>query len=344
VLYGAGGKGREVLRLLREADHEVAAFIDRRAIGTIDGVPVHSPDHRLVADLARGGTTAIVSVFNPHADPLEISQLLSDSGFSRVVGMVELRQMLPVSESYWLAREPEMAPPVEEARWLHGRVSDELSRSVLRQALRLRKFWKPESLRDVVTFDQYLPAGVPLIREEIRFVDGGAFDGDTLEFLSSHGCTFQAFAAFEPDPSNFAMLRRRVNDISPCREVSLWPCGLGRGLDQVRFRSVGNSASKIDDGGDVVVQIVALDEVMPGFHPTYVKLDIEGAEAAALEDMTKTLAESAPALAVCLYHKPPDLWELPRLVDRLLPNSRFYLRAHAWNHFELLLYAVPNKL
>ena len=59
------------------------------------------------------------------------------------------------------------------------------------------------------------------------------------------------------------------------------------------------------------------------------------------EGMAKTLAESRPTLAVCLYHKPDDLWVLPRLVDRFLPGCRFYLRAHRWSQFDLLLYAIP---
>jgi hypothetical protein len=80
---------------------------------------------------------------------------------------------------------------------------------------------------------------------------------------------------------------------------------------------------------------------MPSFNPSYVKLDIEGAEADALQGMANTIRSARPALAVCVYHRPADLWELPYLVDGLMPECRLYLRAHAWNGFELVLYAIP---
>lgn len=342
VMYGAGNKGRDVLRLLREAGHEVVACIDRRGAGEIDGVPVISPTDPEVGSLARAGATAVVSIFNYRVDPMEISEKLTAAGFSRVVGILELRQLLPVPETYWCGSEAEMTPPPGEAEWLDGRLADDQSREILRQSVALRRTWDPRWMRDVVTDDQFLPAGVPVCRENLRFVDGGAFDGDTIALLASIGCTFSAVAAFEPDPANFQAMGKRLAAFVPCREISLWPCGLGSGVGQVRFQGAGATSSRISDDGDTVIQIVGLDEVLPGFAPTYVKLDIEGAEGMALEGMAKTLAESRPALAVCLYHKPDDLWVLPRLVDRLMPGCSFYLRAHAWLHFELLLYAIPR--
>ena len=341
VLYGAGNKGRDVLRLLREAGHDVVACIDRRGTGTLDGLPVLAPGDPEVARLARGGSTAVVSIFNQLVDPLEIVEVLQGAGFGRVVEMLELRQLLPVPDTFWCGTTADMTPPPAEARWLESRLSDDLSRAVLRETVALRTTWNPRWLRGVVTDDQFFPAGVTIPRAGMRFVDGGAFDGDTLAFLDREGCTLAAVAAFEPDPVNFAALRARVAGLPPCREVSLWPCGLGDRLGQVRFHAGGSAASKISDDGKTVVQVVALDEVLPGFAPTYVKLDIEGAEGAALEGMAATLAAARPVLAVCLYHKPDDLWVLPRLVDRLLPGCRFYLRAHRWNQFELLLYAIP---
>jgi hypothetical protein len=112
----------------------------------------------------------------------------------------------------------------------------------------------------------------------------------------------------------------------------------------VRFRSQGLSSSSISPDGDAIIQILAFDECMPRFRPNYVKLDIEGAEASALKGMARTIQSSRPALAVCVYHKPADLWEIPMLIDELLPESNFYLRAHAWNGFDLVFYAVPHEM
>ena len=49
-----------------------------------------------------------------------------------------------------------------------------------------------------------------------------------------------------------------------------------------------------------------------------------------------------PALAVCLYHRPGHLWEIPLLLHSWSIGYKFYLRAYAANGFEWVLYAVAD--
>jgi FkbM family methyltransferase len=344
VLYGAGGKGRETLAILRNEGCEVAAIIDRTAVGQIDGIAIRKPDDPAIAALARADCPVIVTVFNPGADPLPIHDSLLALGFRQIIGMVEARQRAAANDAYWLSTAAAMTPPSETAVWLFDRLADDLSRHTLLEAISLRASWSPRLLRSPTPRDQYLPAGVPLRRAEVRFVDGGAFDGDTILSLVAAGFTFEAIAAFEPDPKNYATLTGRLAAARPCDELSVWPCGLDEMPQQVLFRADGLASSGIAADGNLLIQTVALDSALPMFRPTYVKLDIEGAESAALQGMAKTIRSSRPALAVCVYHKPADLWEIPMLVDDLLPDSDFYLRAHAWNGFDLVFYAEPREM
>jgi hypothetical protein len=73
----------------------------------------------------------------------------------------------------------------------------------------------------------------------------------------------------------------------------------------------------------------------------FIKLDVEGGEADALRGAHRTLISHRPVLAISCYHKPEDLWALPDLIDSLVPDYRFYLRQHAFNSFDLVLYAMP---
>jgi FkbM family methyltransferase len=344
VLYGAGNKGREVLHVLRSNGHTVDAFIDRRTLGEIDGVPVIAPDDPRVKRLALDGHTAIVSVFNFSIDPLEVHALLNTVGFRRVVGAVELRQHFQIGETYWLGSSAEMVPPAAIAKSLWQRFKDSESLSTLEDAIALRRTFDPRYLRRLSAFDQYAPSTVPTPRTALRFVDGGAYDGDTMLGLRKSGCEFEAVAAFEPDPQNYVRLARHARQGSFGRELLLFPCGLGSHTEQVRFRSQGLSSSAIAQDGESFIQVVAIDDCAPMFRPTYVKLDIEGAERSALKGMERTIRESRPALAICVYHKPSDLWEIPSILDESLPDATFYLRAHAWNGFELVLYAIPNEM
>ena len=71
------------------------------------------------------------------------------------------------------------------------------------------------------------------------------------------------------------------------------------------------------------------------------KLDIEGAEAAALRGMAGHLARR-PLLAVSAYHRPADLWELPELIAELYPRPVLRLRQHGHHAFDTVLYATPE--
>ena len=48
-------------------------------------------------------------------------------------------------------------------------------------------------------------------------------------------------------------------------------------------------------------------------------------------------------LAVAAYHKQADLWELPRLVRDMAPDYRLFLRPHAGEGFDAVLYAIPPE-
>ena len=73
-----------------------------------------------------------------------------------------------------------------------------------------------------------------------------------------------------------------------------------------------------------------------------VKMDIEGAEAEAIIGATELIKTSSPVLAICLYHKPKDLWELPLLINEINPNYDMYLRLYGSMGLELVLYCVPK--
>jgi len=72
---------------------------------------------------------------------------------------------------------------------------------------------------------------------------------------------------------------------------------------------------------------------------TALKLDIEGAEAAALAGAAAQIRQNRPGLAIAAYHRPADLFDLPRQIAGLDPTYRFALRHQThWTH-DSILYA-----
>lgn len=64
------------------------------------------------------------------------------------------------------------------------------------------------------------------------------------------------------------------------------------------------------------------------------KLDVERGELAALRG-------AARALALSVYHRPADMWELPAYARSMMPTHLLYLRTHAQEGIDTILYAAP---
>ncbi|MCL1925805.1 MAG: FkbM family methyltransferase [Syntrophorhabdaceae bacterium] len=73
--------------------------------------------------------------------------------------------------------------------------------------------------------------------------------------------------------------------------------------------------------------------------------DIAGmcAEFEALKGAENTIRRCKPKLAVCIYHKPSDVVEIPALIMNFFPEYKLYIRQHhARVLTEIVLYALPQ--
>lgn len=174
-------------------------------------------------------------------------------------------------------------------------------------------------------------------------VDGGAYTGDTLTELHLHHPELARAFAVEPDRRTFEKLRRYAEsapfEVTPFHGA-LWS-RTGNGIFSAsgnRNSSIFNTSyqSKTED-----VSLLTVDSLPIGEAVDYIKYDVEGAEYEAIIGSRRTVERYRPALAVSLYHRAKDLFEIPLLLHRLNPEYRFYLRRKyclpAW---ELTLYAV----
>jgi FkbM family methyltransferase len=239
---------------------------------------------------------------------------------------------------YWLVPRNYYVPFAEEMCRLSGLLADATSRRWLAGVLRMRLTDDYAALPEARTEDQYHPVDLPRWPEPLRFVDCGAFTGDTLAALESAGYRLDAVAAFEPDLANFNALAQVAGR---WQSASLFPCGVAERNCRVGFAAGHGGASHLDDASTERVVCVALDEALQGFRPNLIKMDVEGAEPLALRGAAQTIARDRPALAISVYHHPEHLWSIAFQIDAWRLGYRFYLRGHAQSSFDLVLYALP---
>jgi FkbM family methyltransferase len=346
VLFGAGGLGRKTLAEIDGTGLEPVCFADNDSAlhGTVvDGLPVLS-----AADaVARHGDSAVfvVTVF---LGPEDIAQQLTRLGARKVVPFFVLFWKYPgrylPHYAYDLPhRVIDAATEVCEAGELLG---DSASRREYLAQVGWRLNPLSSALPPHADGDIYFPGDLVTLRDDEVFVDCGGYDGDTLlSFVKRVGGRFRSAWIFEPDPRNLARLENTLDSLSSSvrDRVRLERLAVGSRSGSVGMR-LSDAASTVVGSGDVEVRCEPLDRVLGSQAPTYLKMDIEGAEVDALTGARGLIEQHRPVMAISAYHLQDHLWTIPLLLDSIVDHYRYeYRRYTRWPTDDLVLYAIPEE-
>lgn len=225
--------------------------------------------------------------------------------------------------------------------------SDDKSRQVF-NAVFSYPLLNPEDLSGIRTrIEQVCEPAQYFVNELVRitgdecFVDGGAYNGDTfLEFYKKSRGLYSHYYAFELCPTNFIALQK---NLVAHQNITLFNLGLWDKKDTIAFS--GNSAGSVIGRGEKHAEVIDLDSVLQSQRVTFIKMDIEGAELAALEGAKQIIKNQKPVLAISVYHRMNHFFEVPLLIKRMCPEYKIYLRQHAeiWCNeiLETVCYAIP---
>lgn len=175
--------------------------------------------------------------------------------------------------------------------------------------------------------------------EKEIFVDGGSYNLNTsLEFIDWSKNDYKKIYVFEPDLYCFNKCSRKSEELL-IKNIELVNCGLWNQSDELAFIGGGRGNSSINEAGNQKIELISLDEALIDEEVTFIKLDIEGSELEAIKGAKEIIRKFRPKIAVCLYHKPEDLWEIPRYILELVPDYKLYIRHYTTYLYETVLYA-----
>lgn len=171
------------------------------------------------------------------------------------------------------------------------------------------------------------------------YVDAGALDGGTAKYFLNH---FQGGFAyvFEPSPEQFEITREALRGYS---NAECFPFGLYDKNGTVNFTPTTDDdpgRAKIMEDGDISIEVRRLDDILGNRPVTFIKMDIEDSELAALRGAERIIRQQRPKLAICVYHKPEDMWEIPNFILNCHPDYKLYLRHYTMIEYETVLYAI----
>ena len=222
-------------------------------------------------------------------------------------------------------------------------LADEKSKEIFKSCF-IRKFNPLTKNFIMSSFNEnntYFPDDVIELTHNESFVDAGAYNGDTLEsFLKKVDNSFHCYYAFELDKKTYKKLLYTIEQIAVNDKIFAFNQGLWNKNDTVFYNSCEEDSSICENGEGGVV--VALDDKLANHTVTFIKMDIEGSELNALKGAANIIKIQKPKLAICIYHKLEDLWEIPLYILSLAPEYKFYIRHHSNYDYETVLYAIPG--
>ena len=284
----------------------------------------------------------ILGFFNAYVDVLDLKNKLTRIGFGSIITFLDFYDFFPeyFGDIYWLTDKNYLKDKTESLDEVKSLLEDNKSKIIFEEVVKFRTTLNYNALSSVDLDDQYFPNDIPKWKEPVNFIDLGAFNGDTIKLLNDK-YDINKIAAFEPDQENLQELIEFLKKLN--KESIIFPYATSDGIKKMNFDANAGAGSVVSEFGAETVTTISIDQSLILFNPTLIKMDIEGSEHETLIGAEQTIKLTRPGLAICLYHKPEDLFKIPLLLKKWNLNYTFYLRLHCYSSFDLVLYAIPNK-
>lgn len=341
LLYGAGSFGIEMLHHFRAAGVRPAAFLDQNAVTICarDGLPVYTAEG---APFRRNESVVIFCIVMDFSQRKAVLSWLRQLGYHAILEGQALRVLLVQPDDYFEETLAEYyRSRFDTIESVESLFEEPHSRTLYAQTIYAHAscdYSGCERLESPME-EQYFPSDILLSKGFNRFVDCGGYTGDTIQRLLDQVGSIDACAVFEPDSSNYIRMARNISRIRErINQRWLFPCAVSDGAERRQF-TAGTGSGALSSGGSETVQTVSLDLAIPDFHPTTIKMDIEGAEYSALQGAREIIAQDKPDLEICTYHAVNHIWGIPKLLHSWSLGYHFYLRNYNACTMETVLYA-----
>jgi FkbM family methyltransferase len=351
VLYGCGRGGVRFLKLLQtfRPGLEVICFIDSHKSGSVENLPVVSLNRFLENRSLRDSVTILATSLFWR----EIGTLLREQGIDDYLVVPR-----------WFFYPPEYNRRLSETE--RGELKPQLDKvmSLLThpEDRRLYRILAGDRTRFPSCFDAIsdFHYGSTLNQQYFDFIryekistmiDGGVFDGRNipgfLKRMKKNGTIY----GFEPNYKNY-LHGKFQEELKGNPGVNILPLGLWSQSREIRLTDSRDASAVVEidtmetgNTGLVSIDVVSIDDHVSTHKikkVDFIKLDIEGAELEALKGAKHTLTHHRPQLAISIYHKKEDIYQIPLYLDDILEDYEYRLGHYTPGFCESIWYGMPR--
>lgn len=330
VIYGAGAFGKEICTVLKAHNIYPKSFLDINKIGTLEGIEINHPDAYRYKN-----SVVIFSIVLNKSKRIKIEEYIKEIGFSKIIDGQIIRAMYIELQgehtyNYFKTKQNEITKPL---LYLEDNESKNLYvKNIVSHITRdyTNCFESDEAV-------QYFIKSVPFKKGFTKFVDCGAYNGDT--FLEWESCANinDTYIGFEPILESYALLSKTISEKTI--QATVVPAAVSDETKFIKFTNMLGSSST-DVNGNITALCVKLDDILKNQNPSMVKMDIEGEEIKALKGAKNLIFDAKPELAISVYHYINHFWEIPNLIYEWDLDYKFYFKTHSSACMETILYAV----
>ena len=273
--------------------------------------------------------------------PAFVKKMLDDSGLCNVDYFSFVKYSgYPITIPYWKTFYDSYQNRRDEYDAVYRMLVDEESKKVLSDIIDFRLNYNLSAISDYQTRmkEQYFEPFLHLKEEGEVFCDVGGYDGETsVEFIKR--CPkYEMIHFFEPEPHfmESAKFKLIVYD-----KVKYYQCAASDKKGMLHFLSKG-PGSKVANNGEMEVHADRIDNMVKS-PVTFLKMDIEGSEALAIDGAKETILNTHPRLAISVYHKGADLIDIPHQIFKIRSDYDIYLMHYSDGISETVMFFTPKS-
>lgn len=355
-IYGAGIFGKALADTLLAAGLHPIAFLDRSPkTDNYRDIPIHK---FAKADSPTNFPVLVTVLGYPGTE-----SSIREAGFVQVFSAIEVMSLFPAAVAalnqcgfLWMQAPASVQFNDKACSTFLALLADEHSKRTLKQICNFRQYPSAEHYPQPEAYEMYFPPEIPKLYDYslIRLLDVGAFDGDSLAgFYRRWPDRLTAYTGIEISARNIEAFWQRIEGLGISAErIKLIKGAVGVPKGRQLMIEENKSATRIkllsqDEfcPAEQLVDSYDLGDIATEMDCNVLKMDIEGADSAALIQALPYIIRHTPTLALSVYHQPEDLWQMALTVEQACPGQYlWYLRQEGHWGLETICYGVPIRM